>query len=808
LRKEGEILTQFPAHIRVDEQTEWVQTVQAHCRETAQIAKKTLSIIHLGSAAYLAGLLHDAGKFTKAFQIYLEQSVHGGKTSRGSVNHTFAGVRYLLLHYHIYKDEDDLAPLVAELLAYAVGAHHGAFDCVDEHGHSGFQHRLEKTDICYEEATENFLAQCAGQEELNRLFDEAVRELSPVLLSFCDLAQQNDSYNGEVSFYLGLLARLMLSAVIEGDRQDTAEFMNGIVPPNWSDDCQEMWQKCLTRVEQKLTEFPSDTPIARARQTVSAQCRVFAEQPGGVFRLNVPTGSGKTLSSLRYALAHAAKWNKSRLIFTSPLLSILDQNAKVLRDYIQDDSIILEHHSNVVRSPEVQGTILSGTDAELMMENWFSPIIITTLVQLLDTIFSGKTSCIRRFHALVNSVIVMDEVQTVPPRMLTLFNLAINFLSQVCGATIVLCSATQPCLEQTVHPITVPIRDIVPYDPELWIPFRRTSILDAGSRRLEDIPNFALEQLETAHSLLLVCNKKDEAAYLYRALSNLGYLCFHLSAAMCMAHRKQTLADINAALNPENKNRSGKIICIATQVIEAGVDISFDCVIRLTAGLDNIIQSAGRCNRNGENPQLAPVYILQCADENLGKLQDIQHAKDASISLLAQFKLHPHDFQDDLSSDGAVQYYYHRLYQEMSSKFQDYTIKGKPSIYSLLSLNEVYLEGYGVFALNQAFKTAGMLFHVFDDETEDVIVPYGEGAKCIADLCSEQAKYKPDYLKECLERAKPYTISLFRYQKEELVRQNGLYTICDGKVLALQPQWYHNIIGLSMQAKDMEYLEG
>lgn len=792
----------FPAHIRFNYDKEIHQTVQTHCQGTAEIAKRTLSGIRLSSAAYLAGLLHDAGKFTDAFRTYIVCAAHSEGAPRGSVNHTFAGVRYLLRQYHTPRDESDTSPIVSELLAYAVGAHHRLFDCVDERGNSGFQHRLNKTDIDYEEAIGNFLTQCAEKQELDQLFDEAVQELTPVLETICDLAQQNDSYEAEVSFYLGLLARLLLSAVIEGDRTDTAAFMNGSVFSEPPEDRRPIWNRCLARVEQKLSEFSLDSFISLARQSISDQCRGFAEQPGGVFRLNVPTGGGKTLSSLRYALAHAAKWNRSRVIFTSPLLSILDQNAQVLRSYIQDDSLILEHHSNVVHTQDSSDAIIQGVDAELMAENWSAPIIITTLVQLLDTIFSGKATCIRRFQSLVNSVIVIDEVQTVPNRMLTLFNLAINFLSKVCGATVVLCSATQPCLEQAEHPITVPLRDIVPYDSDLWAAFRRTTVLDVGTCRLEEIPDFVLNKLETTDSLLIVCNKKSEAKFLYRQLSGQDHRCFHLSAAMCVSHRRTTLDEIQASLM-----HPGKTICVATQVVEAGVDISFDCVIRLTAGLDSIIQAAGRCNRNGENPEPAPVYVLECAGEQLGKLQDIQRAKEATISLLAQFRQRPEAFQYDLSSNEAVRCYYRRLYSEMPCGFQEYPIKGKPTLYSLLSLNEHYLESENGFSINQAFKQAGALFHVFDDETEDVLVPYGEGVQCIADLCSEQAKKDPAYLRSCLDRAKVYTVSLFHYQKEQLERQGGLYSVCDGSVLILRPQWYDENTGILPETAQTNYLE-
>lgn len=175
-------------------------------------------------------------------------------------------------------------------------------------------------------------------------------------------------------------------------------------------------------------------------------------------------------------------------------------------------------------------------------------MIITTLVQLLDTLFAGKTSCIRRMHALCDSVIVIDEVQTVPNEMLSLFNTAVNFLSEVCGATIVLCSATQPCLEQTAHPMTENIKDIVPFDEELWRVFRRTQIIDKGGMRLDAIPAFIAEQLDRTDSLLVICNLKKQAAYLFTEMKLENTVIFHLSAGMCMAHRMAVISEINSAL--------------------------------------------------------------------------------------------------------------------------------------------------------------------------------------------------------------------------------------------------------------------
>jgi CRISPR-associated endonuclease/helicase Cas3 len=382
--------------------------------------------------------VHDCGKFKDEFARYL-QDPNG---IRGSVNHTFAGCRLLLERYH-GQTEEPFRKLSAELLALAVGSHHGLFDCVGEDKQSGFSHRMTKKEIGYEESVRNFLSECASKAELDDLFRRATEELTAV---FERIAGEDGQ---EVFFRTGLLARLLLSALIEADRRDTAEFMGNLPPKSEPEDLHAFWTPYLNRVEEKLDHFPADTPICLARREISDRCRAFAENPGGIYQLNIPTGGGKTLTSLRYALAHAAKWGKKRLIFTSPLLSILEQNAAVLRSFLDDDSIILEHHSNVIRTEE------SGEldHRELAVESWDAPVIITTLVQLLNTLFDGKTTAIRRFQGLCRSVIVIDEVQTVPAHMLSLFNLAVDFLVKVCGATVVLCSATQPCLERTEHPL-------------------------------------------------------------------------------------------------------------------------------------------------------------------------------------------------------------------------------------------------------------------------------------------------------------------------------------------------------------------
>lgn len=470
----------YPAHIR---ETGERQTVREHCRNTAALAANALRPLGLEKSAYLAGLLHDAGKNKKEYEDYLLEAAAGGSVVRGSVNHTFAGVRFLLDRWHCGEGDLSYSDVTAELLAFAVGSHHGLFDCVDPQQHSGFFHRQTKEGIFYDESRQGFLAEVADEEELEHLFRDAVREMTPMLDRLAALSTQVDDNEAdrETAFYIGLLARMLLSAVIEGDRTDTATFMDGIEPPVFPEDMRPIWTERLAFMEKKLAAFPRKTPIDLARHTISDTCAAGAARPGGVYRLNVPTGGGKTLASLRFALTHAAKRNCSRIIFTAPLLSILDQNAQVIRDYIGDDTLILEHHSNLAEPKETPERL---QELELLTASWSAPIIITTLVQLLNTCFSGRTSAIRRFHALCRSVIVIDEVQTVPGKMLTLFNLAVNFLSEVCGATIVLCSAPSPVWRQPTIRRTA--------SPSIWFRSKRHCGTSSGAptSKMPDVPSW------------------------------------------------------------------------------------------------------------------------------------------------------------------------------------------------------------------------------------------------------------------------------------------------------------------------------
>lgn len=792
----------YPAHVRCGpDGCSCTQTVEEHCRNTARYASD-LKTAGLGHTAFLAGLLHDAGKFTMTFQNYITRAAAGETVRRGSVNHTFAGVRLALERWHAptcvsYRD------MACELIAFAIGAHHGLFDCIGPEGKDGFLHRMTDDHICYEEAGENFLAHCAGWDELDGLFDTAAEEVTAAV----GRCKQYVTSEPELRFLISLMARLLLSAVIDADRRDTAEFMCGRLFPQQDADMRACWKNRLAAVEKRLLEMPADTPINQARRAISDRCRASAGRSGGIYRLSVPTGGGKTLATLRYALAAAAQHKKSRIFFVVPLLSVLEQNAAVIRDYLNDDSLILEHHSNVVRTENSSGELDTN---ELLTETWDSPVVLTTLVQLLNTLFAGQTTCIRRMKALTNSVIIIDEVQSVPRRMLSQFNLALNFLTEVCGAAIVLCSATQPCLEAVDHALRyAEPPELVPCDPALWATFRRTEIMDRRRPEgytTEELAEFVLEIMRREDSLLLICNTKAEAKMLYRALRGADARVFHLSTAMCMAHRIRTLKDIRSCLE-----QSLRVICVSTQLVEAGVDFSFACVIRVSAGMDNVVQAAGRCNRSGEFGRLCAVYIVNIRGENLSRLKEIRESQLASESLLVSFARDSAAFGGDPASDASIRAYYHRLFADMPRGAQDYPLpEYGTTLFELLSDNRAFgfhCPTYGTHIVAQAFQTAGSRFCVFEDNTVDVLVPHGDGIELLSDLRSARAQHDLNYRRELLKQAKGFSISLYDYEVKRLAESEGLSGLCGNTILALSPAFYHEEMGFEPEGNYDQFLE-
>lgn len=792
---------EYPAHIRKVDGKKYIQTVEEHCHGVAEIAAELLRDIGLEKTVYLAGMVHDLGKFSENFKNYIEKAANGEKVQRGSVNHTFAGVRFLLKK-HSDEQLSGFSDIILEILAYAVGAHHGLFDCVDDNNNNGFTKRIQKEGIDYLNAAQEFLKICCSEQDIEDLLKQSEKEFLPVFNEIEKLADNVDAkiQNTQITFYIGFLARLILSAIIEADRSDTAQFMNGYSEKTVKN-ISEIWINCIKNVEQKLSIMPLDKPINKTRAQISALCAEAGNLESGIYRLNLPTGAGKTLTSLRYALHHALAHNKKRIIFTMPLLSIIEQNAGIIHDYIGNEELILEHHSNIVETDETDEL----DKRELLVESWDVPIIITTMVQLLNTLFAGKTANIRRMQALCNSIIVIDEVQTVPDKMLSLFNLALNFLAKICNATIILCSATQPCFEKTMYPLDKSVKDLITLTKEQKMVFKRVRLEYKGEMDCKELADFAAGILEENNSLLLVCNTKNEAAVMFNLLCSKikDVKAFHISAGMCTAHRKETIKEMQEAL----ENKQQKVLCVSTQVIEAGVDVSFARVIRLLAGMDNIVQATGRENRNREFDGLAPGYIVRLKGEFLKGLSEIEDAKNAAADLLVKYKNNPQIYDEDLMSAKAVNEYYKNLYENVKSGYHDFYIESvRDSILNLMSCNgnvdSEKIPEYNKYFMHQALKTAGGLFTVFDESSIDIIVPYDRGKEIIQKIFAVGDK---DYekLKAILKEAKLYTVSLFKYQKIKLEEQGALIFVPSAGVYILQDGYYDELTGLNLNQSEL-----
>lgn len=792
----GKELAMKLAHIAIDENGgRREQSLKDHTLTTARYAAENLEGVGLASVGRLCGMLHDMGKATQKFSEYLEQSVRG-EAERGSVDHSTVGMIWLFDCYHgkLSKEADGLC----EVAAYAIGAHHGLFDCItlENGGENGMLRRMQKDrqDLCYDEAVRVFFKECdVSAAKIDELFSAAVTEYK----GFCSKLDENISRcmhgkkKSEYYFSMGLLARLVLSALMDADRRDTAEFMSGIKRDKADS---RFWDFALAHEESKLKELraravPNELNALRAK--ISDDCYAFAEREGGIYRLNAPTGSGKTLAVLRYAMHHAQLHQKKRVYYIAPLLTVLDQNAEVIKDYVGD--YVLEHTSDVLKEELSEA---ARSRYEILSESWDAPIVITTLVQFLNTLFEGRTSCVRRFNALSDSVIILDEIQSLPVKLTTMTNSALNFLAENCGATIIACSATQP---DSSH---IPIQLRTSKECEIAkieddTPFMRNRVVDRCSKygyTTEELAGLALEASETRDSVLFICNTKNSAHALYEELKSIvskrpeEIRLFHLSAAMCKKHREDTLNAINGSL------RKYKTICVSTQVVEAGVDFSFECVIRVCAGMDSIAQAAGRCNRSWEYPDICEVWIVNSKDENIDMLSEIRNAQNATLSVLDGVTK-----GDNLLQPQYIKLYYDKYYGLSGVKeILNYPLPELNSdMYALLSTNDMKRSSVQECnkLLNQSFKTAGKNFSVFDEKTAEAIVPYNEQAKeIIADLCSERAKHDVAFVKRRLSHAKPYTVSLYDNQVRDF--SDAGYLTASELYLILTEQCYDAEVGV------------
>ncbi len=804
----------YIAHIR--EKDGEIQTVHEHLEAVHLLCENIGGKIGVKYLAGLSGMLHDLGKNTNIFRTYIQDAVANpdNPPPKGSVDHSTAGGR--LLYQRFYKKQSNfIGNLAVEWMAMSIISHHsGLRDFLTTDLSSDFLRRVSEKEIPeFEKAVATFFKEQISEAEFEEYFKKAKGEVTHIL----NVIKENKLKPIAMSFII----KFIFSSLIDADRTNTRMFDENEVEEKMVDRpafFRESYAALMDKISSLRNSEHAGKPINILRMEMSNQCERFAFNPSGIYTLSIPTGGGKTLASLRYALKHAMEYKKDRIIYIVPYTTIIEQNAQEVRDILKNDEYILEHHSNIIedRNLEDEDYDLVKKKLKLAKDNWDSPIIFTTMVQFLNVFYSKGTRNVRRLHNLSNSILIFDEVQSVPIKCISLFNEALNFLSSFGNSSIVLCTATQPALDFVENNLKIPpdsemIKDLKMVGQS----FKRVNIIDKTTPQgfsAAELKTFILDEMEQVNNLLVILNTKTAVRKLFEELNNKeereihDYVLFHLSTNMCPAHRKKVLKDVKEALS--NKKR---VICLSTQLIEAGVDISFECVIRSLAGLDSIAQAAGRCNRHGEYG-IRNVYLIKSADEVLTKLKEIKIGGEQTTRILEEFKVEPEFFGNNLLSPEAMSVYFQYYYSQISNKLNYSIAKLDKTIFDLLNQNQDYYVAFNNknktrFPLisRQSFATAEQHFQVIDNHTTSVLVPYNEEAKqMIADL---NGNLDIRELGNLLKKAQQYVINVYDPELKKLDKEGNIDLLLHGNVYALKEPAYTDEMGLDLKGEGSWSLE-
>jgi CRISPR-associated endonuclease/helicase Cas3 len=803
------------AHLRMKDQEP--QYLWEHLMKVSILTKNFSEKVGLADIGEILGLYHDLGKASQEFQNYLGSAIGfinpdsddyvDVKAKKGKVDHSSAGAQVIYRNLNQKGSEGQLA---AQVISLCIASHHsGLIDCLSPNGIDNFKKRMDKLEenTHSDEALSNL-----ETSEVQQLNDILSKNVGKQLLDKLATLKESNDLKETLTFKYGLLIRFLFSCVIDADRLDTAdfEFPQNEQVRNYGQ--YYAWETLIERFNNKIKEFENKTEknyVDELRNQVSQSCFDFSTKSKGIYRLTVPTGGGKTLSSLRFALHHAKHHKMDRIIYVIPYTSIIDQNADEVRKILEDrddkgqimDRVVLEHHSNLTPEEETQRQ-------NLLAENWDAPIIFTTQVQFLETMFGSGTRSARRMHQLANAVIIFDEVQTIPIRCVQMFNLALRFLVNGCGSTVVLCTATQPLLDK-VEPaqralVIQPDHQIILDEGELFKKLRRVEVFDRrkiGGWSDDEVTHLVEDELQEKGSVLVVVNTKKGARSLYQTIAERKIAkVYHLSTNMCPAHRLDVLNAVKKML----KNRQ-PIICVSTQLIEAGVDIDFGSVIRFMAGLDSIAQAAGRCNRNGEQ-KLGNVWVINPIEEHIEKLKDIVIGREVTERVLDEFNDTPDAFGNDriglIAMDEYYKYYFYQRKDEMKYRVGADSVVGREDdLFNLLSTNSISVAEHErvtqtapASPFKQSFQTAAKVFYAIDSPTRGVVVPYGEdGAQIVSELCGAfdiEKQYK------LMKKAQRYSVNLFPFEFAQMADRKAIQEVQKGSgIFYLDKQFYDGQFG-------------
>lgn len=703
----------FLAHISEDGSR--TQTVIDHLRGTAQLSSEFARAFDSADMGYWIGLFHDIGKYSYAFQRRLNGSME-------FVDHSTAGAQ-----------ESQLLPA-----AFAIAGHH-----------SGLPDGGSKSDTSQDSTLFGRL------KKSTEPYGSWKDEVSVPPLPSVSKGQSGDLLS--LSFY----TRMLYSCLVDADYIDTETFMNNTSAPRGGYDSMPA---LLERLQQHIAPWwnPSNELNARRCEILRACLDQGSHAERGLFTLTVPTGGGKTVSSLGFALSMAAAKKMDHVIYVIPYTSIIDQTVSVFSDILGEENV-LAHYSCADYIINENASVSDYRKA-LAAENWDIPVIVTTSVQFFESIYSNRSSRCRKLHNIANSVIIFDEAQNLPLTYLRPCVAAIAELVQHYKASAVLCTATQPALLPIFAEFApgLTAQELCPEPKQQYLAFRRTHLQFYG-KIAQDVLS---QELSSHDQVLCIVNRRKTAQEIYQSLPKDGSYC--LTTLLYPAHRKQLLQQIRARLQNGLPCR-----VVSTSLIEAGVDVDFPVVYREEAGLDSILQAAGRCNREGKRKaEESPVFVFQL--QNLTAPPMIKTNISTARSIFAKF--------NDPTSLEAIEEYFLFYRQLKGSDALD--AKGiLPLFQSITSL--------GIFP----FATVSEQFHLIESPTTSIYIPLGE-AKALIDQLQTG-----NYGKALFRKLGHYAVPVYPEHMQKLINAGAIQKISDDFWVLAYLRCYDEHTGLSMDVE-------
>lgn len=754
----------FLAHVDEDPAGEFrLHLLGEHLRSVADLAGGFAEPFGGAEWARLAGLWHDLGKFQPAFQQYIrtesgyDPEAHMEEGAPGRVDHSSVGALHAIGHL---SETGAAGKAAGRLLAYVIAGHHAGLP--DWHQSDGGAASLQAR-----------LAERASLYQVTKTVNAAGPYLEARFPAGGPPSRKSAS----------LWVRFLFSALVDADFLDTEAFMD----PGRS--ARRSGWKALPEITSIFDAFMEDkvrhdTEVNRIRAEILGWCRDAATWDPGLFSLTVPTGGGKTLSSMAFALRHAREHGKRRVIYVIPYTSIIEQTAEVFRSALGETepwTVLLEHHSSLDADRETPRSRLAA-------ENWDAPVVVTTSVQFFESLFAARTSRTRKLHNLVDSVVVLDEVQLVEADLLHPILDVTQLLADEFGVSVLLMTATRPTWAVGGHsaattPALEGVREIVPDPHRLHERLRRVEIHVPSS--LDEVQEWdeVAERILGEPSALCIVSRRQDARELFERVQQRDPDAVHLSALMCGAHRSAVIRDVK-----ERLSRGDAVRVVSTQLVEAGVDLDFPVVFRALAGLDSIAQAAGRCNREGRLERGAVHVFVPPTSPPPGILRQ---AADVSRTLFAAGELDP-------LAPASFDHFFRQLYWLRGDRLDKHGIR------QLLDH-----EGRDV-SLAYAFRSAAARFRLIQDENRVSVVvlwPGPEGDPDVNEAVRSIQHGGPS--RAAFRRLQRAIVSISRWHLGPLVAAGAVEELHDRLYVQRDSSLYDPTLGLTVElqeTRDPEHL--